>query len=113
MAELTRREALTAAGAALAGATLVPAASAGPEGGKIVQKGRIKQSVCRWCYEKIPMPEFVKAVAGMGLTAIDLVEEKDWSAPRRPRPQLLDGLEDEPGRHPRRPQRSRRTTTRS
>jgi hydroxypyruvate isomerase len=78
MAELTRREALTAAGAALAGATLVPAASASPEGGKIVQKGRIKQSVCRWCYEKIPMPEFVKAVAGMGLTAIDLVDEKDW-----------------------------------
>jgi hydroxypyruvate isomerase len=78
MAELTRREALTAAGAALAGAALVPAASASPEGGKIVQKGRIKQSVCRWCYGKIPMPEFVKAVAEMGLTAIDLVDEADW-----------------------------------
>jgi len=78
MAELTRREALTAAGVALAGATLVPAASASPEGGKIVQKGRIKQSVCRWCYAKIPMPEFAKAVAEMGLTAIDLVDESDW-----------------------------------
>jgi hydroxypyruvate isomerase len=78
MAEVTRREALTAAGAALASAALVPSASASPEGGKIVQKGRIKQSVCRWCYGKIPMPEFVKAVADMGLTAIDLVDESDW-----------------------------------
>ena len=39
---------------------------------------RIRQSVCRWCYQKIPLPEFCKAVAEMGLTAIDLVEEKDW-----------------------------------
>ena len=78
MAEVTRREALTVAGTALAGAALAPGASAAPEGGRIVQKGRIKQSVCRWCYEKIPMPEFVKAVAGMGLTAMDLVDEKDW-----------------------------------
>jgi hydroxypyruvate isomerase len=28
------------------------------------------------------MPEFCKAVAGMGLTAIDLLEEKDWSIVR-------------------------------
>jgi hydroxypyruvate isomerase len=45
-------------------------------------KGRLKQSVCRWCYAKIPLPEFCKAVAGMGLTAIDLLTEKEWPIAR-------------------------------
>jgi hydroxypyruvate isomerase len=44
----------------------------------VVQKGRLKQSVCRWCYGKIPLPDFCKAVKEIGLTAIDLIEEKDW-----------------------------------
>jgi hydroxypyruvate isomerase len=47
-----------------------------------VTRGRLKQSVSRWCYNKIPMPEFCKAVAAMGLTAIDLLEEKDWAIVR-------------------------------
>ena len=45
-------------------------------------KGRLKQSVSRWCYAKIPMPEFCTAVAGMGLTAIDLLDEPDWAVVR-------------------------------
>jgi hydroxypyruvate isomerase len=73
MPEITRREALAATGVALAAASLGAA-----EGGRVVQKGRLKQSVCRWCYQKIPLPEFCKAVAEIGLTAIDLVDEKDW-----------------------------------
>ena len=73
MPEITRREALAATGAALAAASLGAA-----EGGRIVQKGKLKQSVCRWCYQKIPLPEFCKSVAEIGLTAIDLVDEKDW-----------------------------------
>jgi hydroxypyruvate isomerase len=40
--------------------------------------GRLKQSVSRWCYGRIPMPEFCEAVKGMGLTAIDLLEEPEW-----------------------------------
>ena len=67
---------MTAAGAAIAGATLASATT--PQANPIVQKTRLKQSVCRWCYQKIPLPEFCNAVAKMGLTAIDLVDEKDW-----------------------------------
>jgi len=48
----------------------------------VVKNGRLKQSVSRWCYSKIPMPEFCKAVADMGLTAIDLLEEPDWAVVR-------------------------------
>jgi hydroxypyruvate isomerase len=47
-----------------------------------VKNGRLKQSVSRWCYQRIPMPEFCKAVADMGLTAIDLLEEPDWTVVR-------------------------------
>src|SRR5207247_8706241 len=74
MPEITRREALASAGAAALAAVSVGAA----EGGRVVQKGRLKQSVCRWCYGKIPLPEFCKAVSEIGLTAIDLIEEKEW-----------------------------------
>ena len=53
----------------------------GPE--KAVKRGRLKQSVSRWCYNKIPLPDFCRAVADMGLTAIDLLEEKDWETVRQ------------------------------
>ena len=66
-------------------------AAAAQAGGRIVAKGRLKQSVCRWCYSKIPAPEFFKAVADMGLTAVDLLTEKDLAHRPRPRADLLDG----------------------
>ena len=56
--------------------------AAAQTGGRVVAKGRLKQSVCRWCYAKIPTPEFFKAVADMGLTAVDLLTEKDWPIAR-------------------------------
>ena len=73
MSQLSRRHALMTLGSAL-GAAAVRAAPAA----KVVQKGRLKQSVSRWCYKQIPLPELCRAVADMGLTAIDLLEEKDW-----------------------------------
>jgi len=41
-------------------------------------KGRIKQSVSRWCFGKIPMKDFCKACAEMGIGGIDLVGPGDW-----------------------------------
>jgi hydroxypyruvate isomerase len=70
---LGRRELLASAGAFTAAAAVGAAGT-----GRVVQKGRLKQSVCRWCYQAIPLPDFCKAVSAIGLTAIDLVEEKDW-----------------------------------
>jgi hydroxypyruvate isomerase len=81
MVNVTRREALVATAAAFVGSALGGVASAAPAG-RAVKKGRLKQSVSRWCYEKIPMPEFCRAVADMGLTAIDLLPQKDWPALR-------------------------------
>ena len=78
MSSLTRRQALTAAGAALlAGASREIAAA--PQEGRRVLKGRLKQSVCRWCYAKIPLRDFFKSVAELGLPAVDLLGEDDWA----------------------------------
>jgi len=41
-------------------------------------KGNINHSVCRWCYDSIPLETFCQSVKGIGLPAIDLVAPKDW-----------------------------------
>jgi hydroxypyruvate isomerase len=78
MSPLTRREALAAAGTALAASALPGTAVAALPEGRAVKNGRLKQSVSRWCYGKIPFPEFCKAVADLGLPAIDLLAEAEW-----------------------------------
>jgi hydroxypyruvate isomerase len=76
---VTRRKALTATGAALAGSAFSAAsASQASPTGRVVQKGRLKQSASRWCYASFPLEDLCRALRGMGLTAIDLLEEKDW-----------------------------------
>ncbi|MGH7529455.1 MAG: hydroxypyruvate isomerase family protein [Gemmatimonadales bacterium] len=45
--------------------------------------GRLKQSVSRWPYRAIPLPEFCRACADMGLAAIDLLGADDWPVVRR------------------------------
>jgi hydroxypyruvate isomerase len=82
MPPITRREAL-GAGLSTAAAALLPRTAA-PQAAatKVVKKGRLKQSVCRWCYRNIPDAEFFKAVADMGLTAVDLLDQKQWEAVR-------------------------------
>lgn len=46
--------------------------------------GRLKQSVCRWCYNKIPLDEFAKAVSEMGLKGIDLLTDpNDWPTAKK------------------------------
>jgi hydroxypyruvate isomerase len=75
---ISRRQALVAGAVTLgAGLGAQTRAQSGAQG-RAVTKGRLKQSVCRWCYSKIELPELCKAVASMGLTAIDLLGEKDW-----------------------------------
>ena len=45
---------------------------------KAVKRGRLRQSVCRWCYAKIPLEEFCRSAAAMGLTAVDLLQPEEW-----------------------------------
>ncbi len=43
-----------------------------------VKKGRINQSVSRWCYGKLSLDELCIAVKKLGLKAIDLLEPNDF-----------------------------------
>ena len=62
---MNRRSMLKVAGAApLTG--LMNQASAQTE-------GRIKQSVCRWCYDKMSLDDLCKNASRMGLKGIDLL----------------------------------------
>jgi hydroxypyruvate isomerase len=89
MGAISRRQAILGAGLAGAGAVVArgqgataPASPAAPTTGRGVTKGRLKQSVSRWCYGKIPLPEFAQAVKEMGLTAIDLLKQEEWTVVR-------------------------------
>jgi hydroxypyruvate isomerase len=47
------------------------------------RKGRIRQSVSRWCYKNIPLDQLCQASAQMGLKAVDLLEVDEWEVPRK------------------------------
>jgi len=74
---MTRRQII-----ALIGSVAVAGTDFRATADRVVKKGRLKQSVSRWPYAKIPLPEFCRAIADMGLTAIDLLEEPDWQVAR-------------------------------
>src|ERR687897_3153861 len=69
----------TVLGGGLAGLGSVLAATASSAQGKAVKAGRLKQSVCRWCYAKIPLADFCRGVAELGLTAVDLLPPAEWA----------------------------------
>ncbi|MDP1764778.1 MAG: TIM barrel protein [Sediminibacterium sp.] len=66
--------------AALAVGTALPsfAASATDEKKKFMLKGNINHSVCRWCFNDIPLDQLCVAANEIGLKGIDLVGPKDW-----------------------------------
>lgn len=41
-------------------------------------KGNINHSVCKWCYGKIPLEEFLKNLNDLGVKAIDLIGPEGW-----------------------------------
>jgi hydroxypyruvate isomerase len=75
---MTRREALASIGAAAAATAAARVTAGAPASTRAVTRGRLKQSVSRWPYGKIPLPDFCRAVADMGLPAIDLLAEAEW-----------------------------------
>lgn len=42
------------------------------------QKGRLKQSAARWCYQKMSIDDLCRNAAEMGLAAIDLAKPEEW-----------------------------------
>lgn len=92
---MNRRRAIGAvAGAAIAAANWGPRTEdRGPNDGPRTEdrgpktpsrrSGRIKQSVSRWCYDKLSLEDLCAASKKIGLSAIDLLDEKDWNTPKQ------------------------------
>ena len=49
----------------------------------IERKGRIHQSACRWCYQKIDLDDLCAYGAEIGLKGIDLLDPDEYEIPRR------------------------------
>ena len=75
---VTRRDAIGATVATLAGLAV------GPANRRTAQPpNRLKQSASRWCYRSIPLPDLCKAGKSMGLAGIDLLASDDWPIVRQ------------------------------
>lgn len=42
------------------------------------RKNNINHSVCKWCFEDIPLTEFLPIIKEMGIQAIDLIGPDEW-----------------------------------
>ena len=46
-------------------------------------KGNINHSVCRWCYNDIPLEDLCKVVKKIGFAAIDLLKPNEWPTAKK------------------------------
>ena len=59
------------------------AASASAPQDIVQRKGRIKQSVSRWCYKDVALDDLCAYSAKIGLKGVDLLQVEEWEAPRK------------------------------
>jgi len=57
------------------------AAAEASGGGQL--KGRVNHSVCKWCYDKVPLEDLCRAGKEMGLSSVELLEVKDFDTLKR------------------------------
>jgi hydroxypyruvate isomerase len=73
--DVSRRALLGRLAVAAGGVLASPAVPAATPAASV---GRLKQSVCRWPYDRIPLPEFCRRARKIGLAAIDLLHIDEW-----------------------------------
>jgi hydroxypyruvate isomerase len=77
--KLSRREALHAfAGFSAAGAALPPVWSSQRPSTPRRPKSRIKQSVCRWCYQGLSIEQLAAGAARIGLKSVELIGPEEF-----------------------------------
>jgi hydroxypyruvate isomerase len=78
----TRRSAMkkmvSGAAVAFAGASLAHRVEAAEAALDKNVKGKINHSVCRWCYQDIPLEDLCKAANKIGIASIELVGPDEW-----------------------------------
>jgi hydroxypyruvate isomerase len=91
LTDITRRQALgtlaTVAGASLLSARVgepseLPVSSS-PLVPRPAPSGRLKHSVSRWCYGRIPLDDLCVAAKAIGYRSVELLDEKDWAVTKK------------------------------
>ena len=82
MQTITRRSLLKSSVAGVAAAQIPSLAGALSVTGE-ARKGRILQSVSRWCYQKIPLDQLSALAAQIGLRGVDLLQPEEYAVPHR------------------------------
>ncbi len=80
MTQVTRR-ALLKSSVVGAAAVVVPTMAARSD--ITARKGRIRQSVCQWCYPQIAVEQLAEYAAKIGLRGVDLLQPEEYEIPRR------------------------------
>jgi hydroxypyruvate isomerase len=85
--QLSRRQVIQRAAIA-SGVTLMPttallAADQAHEVETVIRNNRIKQTVCRWCYDKIPLDDLCRQAAKIGFKGIDLVHPEEFATVKK------------------------------
>ncbi len=75
--QVTRRSALATAAGVLT-ATGIESAEVGAHAQDAPLKGRLKQSVCKWCYPNITLEKLCESAKAMGLQSVELLGENEW-----------------------------------
>ena len=84
--KLNRRAAIATIAGATGAAALLAAGAEGKENPMSTptgNKGRLKQSVCKWCYPNVSLDDLCREGAKMGIQAIDLLGEGDWATVKK------------------------------
>jgi hydroxypyruvate isomerase len=81
---MERREMLAVLGAASAAQVLGGASPMVSDAATLASgAGRLKQSVCRWCYQSMPLEVLCRNAAEMGLKSVELLSESEWATPKQ------------------------------
>jgi hydroxypyruvate isomerase len=80
---MTRRGLATgaAAGLGLIASGLGGVAAAAPA--RVIERGRIHQSVCKWCYPKLSVEELCAAAKALGLESVELLGPESYETVKR------------------------------
>ena len=79
---MERRNLLRAFGVAATAHLLGPSSAKSGDLTIRLPHGRIRQSVSRWCYGKIPLGDLCAAAKAIGFRSVELLDEVDWTVPR-------------------------------
>ena len=80
---MQRRDLLKSLGAVATASVVTPRDALARIFSSTGSAGRLKQSVSRWCYAKIPIDDLCEAAKSIGYRSVELLDPSDWAVPKK------------------------------